>query len=104
MKNLNDDQTRVAQRCLVLEANSAAADSGLGRATVGFSSAAAQARAVKGSWVKLQSTSPFVSMSIKYTKPEGNNESRCVSRELLTHEFERSSEVTERVLAAAAEE
>ena len=31
---------------------------------------AAQARAMKGSWVELKSTSPFVSMSMKYTAEE----------------------------------
>ena len=72
LKNLNDDQTRVVQRCLALEAETAAEDSDLERRAHGSSSAAAQARAVRGSWVKLQSTSPFVSMSMAYTEPEGN--------------------------------
>ena len=70
LKNLNEDQTRVVQRCLALETETAAEDSDLGRRAHGSSSAAAQARAVRGSWVKLQSTSPFVSMSMQYTKPE----------------------------------
>ena len=70
LKNLNDDQTRVVQRCLALETETAAEDSDLERRAHGTSSAAAQARAVRGSWVKLQSTSPFVSMSMQYTKPE----------------------------------
>ncbi|GMI30183.1 hypothetical protein TeGR_g3207, partial [Tetraparma gracilis] len=72
LKNLNDDQTRVVQRCLVLEAESAE-DSGLERAAAGATSAASQARASKGSWVKLQSSSPFVSMSMTYTKREGES-------------------------------
>jgi hypothetical protein len=67
LKHLNDDQTRVVQRCLVLEAESAE-DSGLERAAAGATSAASQARASKGSWVKLQSSSPFLSMSMTYTK------------------------------------
>ena len=70
LKNLNEDQTRVVQRCLALETETAAEDSDLERRAHGTSSAAAQARAVRGSWVKLQSTSPFVSMSMQYTKPE----------------------------------
>jgi hypothetical protein len=32
----------------------------------------AQARAMKGSWVELKSTSPFVSLSMAYAVPEGN--------------------------------
>jgi hypothetical protein len=71
LKNLNDDQTRIVQRCLALETETAAEDSDLERRAHGSSSAAAQARAVKESWVKLQSTSPFVSMSMKHTAEEG---------------------------------
>ena len=41
------------------------------KSTIGANSAAARARAVKGSWVELKSTSPFVSMSMQYTEPEG---------------------------------
>ena len=33
---------------------------------------AAQARAMEGSWVELKSTSSFVSLSMAYTEPEGN--------------------------------
>ena len=39
-------------------------------AAVGVNTAGAEARAGKGSWVELKSTSPFVSMSMKYTEPE----------------------------------
>jgi hypothetical protein len=42
-------------------------------------SAAAQARAVKGRWMELKSTSPFVSMSMRYTEPE-SSESRYASK------------------------
>ena len=48
LKNLNDDQTRVVQRCLALETGSASVE-----------------------WTPLKSTSPFVSMSMKYTAEEG---------------------------------
>ena len=41
-------------------------------AAVGANTAAAQARAMKGSWMELKSTSPFVSLSMAYAEPEGN--------------------------------
>jgi hypothetical protein len=46
MDILNDEQTRVVQSCLALERGSASVE-----------------------WTPLKSTSPFVSMSMKYTKP-----------------------------------
>jgi hypothetical protein len=49
MDDLNEEQTRVVQRCLALETGSASVE-----------------------WTPLQSTSPFVSMSMKYTKPVGS--------------------------------
>ena len=62
--------------CLRLEEGAETSTRGSGRgssvmAAVSAKSAAAQARAVKGSWVELKSTSPFVSLSMQYTEPEG---------------------------------
>jgi hypothetical protein len=51
-------------------------------AAVGANTAAAQARAMKGSWVELKSPSPFVSMSMQYTEPKGK-ESRYASQRAL---------------------
>jgi hypothetical protein len=50
---LNEEQSRIARSCLGLEAG---------------------ATTVTGvvEWVKLKSSSPFVSMSMKYTTPKGN--------------------------------
>ncbi|GMI22407.1 hypothetical protein TeGR_g5792, partial [Tetraparma gracilis] len=39
-----------------------------------------QARAVKGSWVELKSTSPFVSISLKYIEPEGKESSVALGK------------------------
>jgi hypothetical protein len=75
METLNEEQAGVAQRCLALETESAAEIAALVRSSKNLvtyrGSAAAQARAAKGSWVKLKSTSPFVSLSMMYTEPEG---------------------------------
>ena len=38
-----------------------------------FGGAESEAKAVKGSWVKMKSTSPFVSLSMKYTEPDGKD-------------------------------
>jgi hypothetical protein len=48
MDTLIEEQTRAVQRCLTLEAASAAVE-----------------------WTSLKSTSPFVSLSMRYTKPVG---------------------------------
>jgi hypothetical protein len=77
LKHLDDEQMRIAHSCLALETESVAAASTNSSskkllAGVGGGSAAARARALKGSWVEMKSASPFVSLSMKYTKPEGN--------------------------------
>jgi hypothetical protein len=83
LQHLNDEQRSIAQTCLALETESVAAASKYSSskqllALVGGSSAAARAArawAVKGSWVKLKSTSPFVSLSMKYVE-QGGSKSR----------------------------
>jgi hypothetical protein len=87
-ESLNEEQMRVVRSCLSLEtvaatgASSASNDSSLKPASnnssprrllgiVSANPAAAQARAEKGSWVELKSTSPFVSLSMEYTNPVG---------------------------------
>ena len=57
------------------------------RKKTGTDSTAAQARAVKGSWVELKSTSPFVSMSMKYTAEEGSKSRYARKSHALTHLF-----------------
>jgi hypothetical protein len=80
LQHLNEEQTRIAHSCLALETESVAAASTNSSskkllAVIRGNSAAARARAVRGSWVELEPTSPFVSMSMKYTTP-AKNESR----------------------------
>jgi hypothetical protein len=79
LRHLDDEQMRIAQSCIALETESVAAASTNSSskrllAVVAGNSAASQARAVKGSWAKLKSASPFVSLSMKYMKPEGGGQ------------------------------
>jgi hypothetical protein len=48
-QHLNDEQTRIAQSCLGLETTSATVE-----------------------WTQLKSSSPFVSLSMRYTEPVGS--------------------------------
>jgi hypothetical protein len=57
MNLLDEEQTRVAKSCMALETASAALE-----------------------WTSLKSSSPFVALSMRYTKPVGN-EPRCARRE-----------------------
>ncbi|GMI36384.1 hypothetical protein TeGR_g14709 [Tetraparma gracilis] len=75
--NLTSEQDALVARCLTLEKG---AEGSNVVAAVGINSAAAQARAVKGSWVELKSISPFVSMSMAYTEPEGNESSIALGK------------------------
>jgi hypothetical protein len=49
LDELNEEQMRIAQRCMALETGSAAVE-----------------------WTKLASPSPFVELAMKYTKPVAN--------------------------------
>ncbi|GMI36375.1 hypothetical protein TeGR_g14709 [Tetraparma gracilis] len=76
-RSLTSEQDALVARCLTLEKG---AEGSNVVAAVGINSAAAQARAVKGSWVELKSISPFVSMSMAYTEPEGNESSIALGK------------------------
>ncbi|GMI30122.1 hypothetical protein TeGR_g9758 [Tetraparma gracilis] len=78
--NLTSEQDALVARCLTLEKG---AEGSNVMAAVGTNTAA-QARAMKGSWVELKSTSPFVSMSMAYTEPEGNESSIALGKAMAT--------------------
>ncbi|GMI27852.1 hypothetical protein TeGR_g10416 [Tetraparma gracilis] len=103
-RSLTREQDAMVARCLSLEKDAEASTRGSRKrsnvmAAVSAKSAAAQARAVKGSWVELRSTSLFVSMSMKYTKgSEGGSDSSvaigkakatldCSATEAFAHQF-----------------
>jgi hypothetical protein len=92
LSELGDDARRVVRSCLALERKTAAAVSNSGakkllaQHAIGASSAAVTqvqagnaTESLDDSWVKLTSKSPFVSFSMKYTKPEGKR-TRCASK------------------------
>jgi hypothetical protein len=70
----NDKQTSIMEVCLSLEAEADSESDTPWAFSCGprVTSAAARAWAVKGSWVELKSSTPFVSLAMKYTVPEGN--------------------------------
>ncbi|GMI20434.1 hypothetical protein TeGR_g7621 [Tetraparma gracilis] len=102
-RRLTSEQDALVARCLSLEKGAAASstsnNSSSKRLLAVFvgNSAAPQARAVKGSWVEMKSTSPFVSMSMKYTEPEDGESSvalgkakatlDCSTAEALAYQF-----------------
>ncbi|GMI35149.1 hypothetical protein TeGR_g2654, partial [Tetraparma gracilis] len=110
LSELGDDARRVVRSCLALEKKTKAAVSNSGakkllaQHAIGASSAAVTqvqagnaTESLDDSWVKLTSKSPFVSFSMKYTKPEGKRTSRvvgkakavidCSAREALAYQF-----------------
>jgi hypothetical protein len=77
LQHLDEEQSGIVHSCLAMETESAAAASTNSSskrilAAIAGNSAASRARAVKGSWVEMKSASAFVSLSMKYTKPEAN--------------------------------
>ncbi|GMI29072.1 hypothetical protein TeGR_g11360 [Tetraparma gracilis] len=85
-RSLTSEQDALVARCLRLEDGERrvkrSRSSGLMKlkSTIGADSAATRARAVKGSWVELKSTSPFVSLSMQYTEPEGGGSSVALGK------------------------
>ncbi|GMI42593.1 hypothetical protein TeGR_g11447 [Tetraparma gracilis] len=75
-RSLTSEQDALVARCLSLENGTEGSNV---VAAVG-ANPAAQARAMKGSWVELKSTSPFVSMSMQYTEPEGGGSSVALGK------------------------
>ncbi|GMI54554.1 hypothetical protein TeGR_g8854 [Tetraparma gracilis] len=92
-ERLTSEQDALVARCLSLEKG---AEGSNVMAAVGTNTAA-QARAMKGSWIELKSTSPFVSLSMAYTEPEGSESSialgkakatlDCSAREAFAYQF-----------------